>query len=120
MLRQCQLSMQYLLHLGVQRIGEIRAEEAASRIAVILLQHFEQIKFCRKFIMHKAVALAQQKVEFTDRVVAASLYLQAVRKGLAWTPYDSVQGSPNWAVINAKCPPLPVDPFSDYQPPVAG
>ena len=53
-------------------------------------------------------------------------YAGQVRAGIVWTPYALGAGPPleatpqQWAVINGKCPPLPVDPFVALQPPVAG
>ncbi len=49
-----------------------------------------------------------------------SVYVQQLRNGLPWTPYVAVQGDAPWALINGKCPPLPADPYSDFQPPGAG
>jgi len=54
------------------------------------------------------------------------LYVHALRSGVLWIPYFDEQALPliatpaQWEVINAKCPPLPVDPFSAFQPPVNG
>jgi hypothetical protein len=53
-------------------------------------------------------------------------YLGLLRAGIIWTPYNDTNAAPiratteQWAAINARCPPLPVDPFGAYQPPVAG
>ena len=53
-------------------------------------------------------------------------FVGAVRAGLVWTPYSHggatrLDATPaEWTVINGKCPPLPVDPFVIFQPPVAG
>ena len=53
---------------------------------------------------------------------ARSSYADSTRDGLFWTPYG--QSPPieataeEWSVINAKCPPLPAEPFSLFQPPV--
>lgn len=46
-----------------------------------------------------------------------SVYVQALRQGAVWTPYGGVEGEPDWKLTNARCPPLPADPFSDFQPP---
>jgi hypothetical protein len=54
------------------------------------------------------------------------LYVHSLRSGIAWTPYldehlQPLLASPErWSVINAKCAPLPVEPFSAFQPPVPG
>jgi hypothetical protein len=54
------------------------------------------------------------------------LYVNAVRSGILWSPYFDERARPllaspaQWSIINATCPPLPVDPFSAFQPPVAG
>lgn len=53
-------------------------------------------------------------------------YVGQLRAGIIWTPYNNVNGEPEtrtageWAIINAHCPPLPAEPFTAYQPPVAG
>ncbi|CAN5305176.1 hypothetical protein BH09ACT5_BH09ACT5_23120 [soil metagenome] len=52
-------------------------------------------------------------------------YIGTVRSGFTWSPYRLEHGplqatSATWAVINAKCPPLPEEPFGGFQPPVSG
>lgn len=53
-------------------------------------------------------------------------YVHLLRTGLAWTPYERADGTPiastpaQWSLIDAKCPALPSEPFSKFQPPEEG
>ena len=57
---------------------------------------------------------------------ARDSYVHLLRVGVPWTPYELADRAPlstlgsDWKIINAKCPPLPADPFSDFQPPDFG
>lgn len=53
-------------------------------------------------------------------------YVHLLRVGVPWTPYEGADSGPiattpeQWQVINAKCPALPSEPFSKFQPPELG
>lgn len=57
---------------------------------------------------------------------ARSSYLHLLRVGIPWTPYERADSGPiattpaEWEIIDAKCPALPTDPFSRFQPPEQG
>lgn len=57
---------------------------------------------------------------------ARGSYLHLLRVGIPWTPYERAGGAPiastpaEWQVIDARCPALPSEPFSRFQPPEQG
>lgn len=86
----------------------------------------QQLLYAYDYFTHRLVPCLNLLGYSTSPPPDRLAYAGAVYAGIVWTPYANGAGPPlqanpeQWDVINAKCPPLPADPFAAFQPPVAG
>ena len=75
-LAKCQLPVEYLVHLCVERVGKIRADKIFGGLR--RRARIEEVELGGKFVMNQRRAFTQQEIEFADGIVRRCAHLQAI------------------------------------------